>query len=283
VRTPAPLRRLDEAALTVWRHLASPLVRPAVGLSRWERERAPAAIRTLVTRPGLVAVLAGSLVVTAASVHVVRYPDRVEADVVAAPPVPEVGPVPGVDLAAYTDARHELLAQLEDDEVVRAIVSFHEFATVGQLPVPGEVRVERLHVGLPGEVEPRVVPAEGARATLRTLFAAGQDELDEQIGELERLLAEDLGDPAFEREFAAELARLQQLRASASDDAPVVFAAVMVATAADLRDLAAAPDVRLVDVAGPPERTRDTRLVGVPPADTARASTERGVASEPAP
>lgn len=282
MRTPAPIRRLDDAALTVWRRLASPVVRPVVALTRWERERAPTVVRTVVTHPGLVAVLAGALVVAAASVHVVRYPDRVEADVVAPPPVTEVGPQLGADLAAYADARHEVLAQLEGDEVLRAVVSFHEFVTVADLPVPDGVRTERLHVTLPGEGEPRVLRAEGARETLRTLFADGQDALDEEIGDLEELLAEDLGDPEFEQDFASELTRLQQLRASVSDDAPVVFAAVVVATAADLRDLVATPQVRLVDVAGPPERTRDTRFVGVQP-DPERASTERGVAPDPAP
>ncbi|WP_052667681.1 hypothetical protein [Nitriliruptor alkaliphilus] len=260
MRTPAPLRRLDVAAAAVRRRLTS-----------------------LAIRPGLVALLAGAVLLAGASIHVARFPDRVDADAVARAPADEVGPPPGADLAAYTEARHEHLAQLPADEVVRGIASFRELVAVGDLPVDEEVRVEELHVRLPAELEPRTVPAEGAGAALRALFADGQAELDAAIADLEGLLAEDLGDAEFEREFEAELARLRELRASASDEAPVVFAAVVVASAADLRDLAADPRVRLVDVAGPPEQTRGTRMVGVAPTDLERASTEREVAPDPAP
>lgn len=256
---------------------------PLAAAVRWEHGRAPAAVRTVARHPGTVAVLAGSLVVAGASAHLVRYPDRVEPEVVAPPPVREVGPPVGADIAAYAEARHELLAAQPDDRELRAIVSFTELAPVDDLPLGASLPVERLHLLLPGEVEPREIPAADARRTLGELFARGRDELDREIADLEELLSDDLGDPAFEAEFTEQLESLRELREGVSRDAPVVFAAVVVATAGQLQELATSPPVRLVDPAGPPERTRGTRFVGVPPRDadapaSDRASTEREAA-----
>lgn len=211
--------------------------------------------------------------VAAGAVHVARYPDTVERDVAA--PATEVGPAPGVDLEAYAAQRHELLEQLPDDETLRAIVSFRRLVPVDGLPLPDAAVVERLHVLLPGEQEPRELPAVGAAEALDALFEDGRATLDREIADLEELLSEDVGDPAFEAEFTEQLAELRTLRGSAGRDGPVVFAAVVVAPTATLREVAGSPAVRLVDAAGPEARTRDTRFVGVFPVDD-RASTERG-------
>lgn len=264
---------------------------PLAGAVRWEHRRAPAPVRSVARHPGAVAVLAGVLVVAGGAVHLARYPDRVEPEVVAPPPAREVGPPAGADIDAYAEARHELLAAQPDDVALRAIVSFTELVPVDDLPLDDEVRVERLHVLLPGEVEPREIAAAGARDTLAELFARGQDELEDQIEAIEELLSDDLGDPEFEADYTENLEELRELRTGISRDAPVAFAAVVVASAGQLRELTASPAVRLVDPAGPPEHTRGTRFVGVPPQDTDgpdadaepdRASTEREAAASAA-
>jgi hypothetical protein len=277
------MRHLDQVGFAALRRITAPVIHPFRRLSRWEHDRPPPVVRSVVARPGLVGVLAGLVVVTAASVHVARYPDQVEPEVTAPAPADEVGPAEGTDLERYAAARHELLDQLPGDDTVRAIVSFAAFTPVGSLPLPDDLRVERVHVRLPGEVETRVLAGDDAEPALAALFEEGREDLDREIAELEQLLAEDLGDPAFEREFTEQLELLRATRDGASADAEVAFAAVVVGPVAALRDLAAADPVRLVDVAGPPDRTGDTRFTGVVPRDDDRASTGREGAADPPP
>ncbi len=270
MRVPEPLRRLDDATVAALRRTGRWLGAPAVRLSGWERRHRLAG--RVAAHPGLVGVLAGAVVLAGAGVHVARFPTRTE--VIAVEPGPaEVGPVAGVDLERYIAQRHAQLADAvatRPEALARAIVSFERLVAVGQVPLPDEVDVEVLHLLLPGEQEPRQVPADGADEVVADLFAAGREALDTEVAELERLLAEDLGDPAFEEEFATQLDRLRELRDGTDEDAAVVFAAVVVAPHHTLAALRTAAPVRLVDPAGPPERTVGTRFVGVRPGDGVR-------------
>jgi hypothetical protein len=264
-----PLHRADRALDAALRWLTDRLGAPGRRLARWERSSTSPLVRGVVTRPGLVAVLAGLVVVAGAGLHLARFP---AADGARAPAAPdEIGPPAGTDLTAYAERRHELLLALGEEETgqhLRAVVSFAELVPLGDLPLPDGVEVERVQLLLPGELEPRELGAEGADRDLERALADGREELDLEITELERLLAEDVDDPEFEAEFERELARLTELRDRASADAAVVFAAVVVAPGTVLVDLVDAPGVRLVDPAGSEELTRATRLVGVPPRAT---------------
>jgi hypothetical protein len=265
-----PLRRFDRVLIDGFRRFGRSLLAPAVGLSRWEHGRAPSPVAAVARRPGVVAVLAGVVVVAGAAVHLDRFPDRAAGgEVAGAPQAPdEVGPPAGADLASYIERRHERLRELDAATLaldLRAVVSFEEAVPVGELPLPDGLEVERVQVLLPGELEPRELDADGVEPELEELFEAGSADVDEEIAELEALLAEDIDDPAFEEEFETELERLRTLRDQAGAEAPVVFAAVVVGPGTVLQELIDAPGIRLVDAAGDAERTRGTRMVGVPP------------------
>jgi hypothetical protein len=270
LRTRASLRRADEAAVTALRRFGAALASPAVRLSRWERGRPPGVVRSVTASPRLVAALAGVVVVGAAAVHLDRFPTD-GAEVVAAPATPaEVGPPAGVDLEAYTDERHRALRDLGDvADPLRAVVSFARLLPLDALPLPDEVTREQVQLLLPGEIVPRELPADGAATAVDGLVREGRDDLDQEIAELEQLLAEDLGDPGFEEEFTAQLERLREVRDGAGGDARIVFAVVVVAPATALQQLVDEPGIRLVDPAGAEATTRATRLVGVQPLDPA--------------
>lgn len=261
-----PLRRFDRALIDGFRRFGRGLRAPWAGLTRWEHGGAPAPVRAIARRPVLVAALAGVVLVAGAAVHLDRFPGP---EVAEAPQAPdEVGPPAGADLASYVERRHERLRELDAATTaldLRAVVSFEETVPLGAMPLPDEARVERIQVLLPGELEPRELAADGADEELDELLEAGRGEVEEEIAEFEALLTEDFDDPEFEAEFEAELERLRALREQTSADAPVVFAAVVVAPGRVLQELIDAPGVRLVDAAGDASRTEDTRMVGVPP------------------
>jgi hypothetical protein len=264
-----PLRRFDRVLIDGFRRFGRSLLTPAVGLSRWEHRRAPSSVAAVARRPGVVAVLAGAVVVAGSAVHLDRFPDRADGEVAEAPEVPdEVGPPAGADISSYIERRHERLRELDAATAtldLRAVVSFEGAVPIGQLPLPDGLEVERLQVLLPGELEPRELDVATSEEELEELLEAGREDVDEEIAELEALLAEDIDDPAFEEEFTAELERLRTLRGQDSAEAPVVFAVVVVAPGTVLQELIDAPDVLLVDAAGDASRTRGTRMVGIPP------------------
>lgn len=264
---PGPLQRVDVALDRTLRRIARTLAAPATALTRWEVRSRRAVIRTLVARPSLVAVAAGLVLVLAAGVHLDRFAVTPDSSPVTTGAPERIGPVTGTDIGRYVDRRHELLLALDGEDAagqLRAVVSFAEFATLGTLPLPDDVQVERVQVLLPSELEPRELAADGARAELEAVLAGGRDEVDEEIAELEQHLTEDIGDPAFAAEFAEQLERLVTLREGDADSVPVVFAAVVVAPGTRLQELIGAPGIRLVDPAGSEELTREIVLVGVP-------------------
>ncbi|MEX1178591.1 MAG: hypothetical protein WEB09_09035 [Nitriliruptor sp.] len=229
--------------------------------------------------PGLVGLAAAAVLLLGTTIHAARYvpggePGTGSSGVAAGPAADDVGPVVGDDVAAYIAERHELLDELSGGPI-RAVVSFEEAVTVDELPLPEELVVERLQLRLPGRQEPVDLPADdGAADRIEELVAESRSELETELAELETLLEEDLGDPAFEEDFAIRAAELAESGEAAARGA-VVFAAVVVADGASLRDLVGDPEVRLVDPGGPPAETTQSRFRGLLPADRVTVSTGR--------
>ncbi|MEX1161994.1 MAG: hypothetical protein WEB03_04690 [Nitriliruptor sp.] len=254
----------------------SDVVRPWwARLSSWEDEHLPGPVRKLVAHPTAVALLAAVVVVAAASVHLTRYPTEpvasTDGEVVAVDQVDQIGPSVGADLDAYIDERHEVLASLPE-EPTRAVVSFEGLVGVDDLALVGEVTIERLQLWVPGLLEPVEVAA-GADAPeqARELIADSREDVDAELAELEGLLEEDLGDPAFEQDYVDRLAELEQAR-DLADEGAVVFAAIVVAPTSFLQMLVDDPAVRAVDPGGAANATSRSRFRGILPTDRQRAS-----------
>jgi hypothetical protein len=282
-RDPAggPMGRLDAALVPRLRHLLRALERQLFRPVRWERSPSrPRLVRAVATHPLAVAALAGVVVFSASAVHLARsmvspIPEEEEAAVFGAPA--EVGPLVGADLTRYRDGRHDLLATLDGDEDVRAVVSFTTYLPVDALPLPDGMPVEAVLLLVddePWNVEVGVDPARAVDAAL----AEARSLLDDEIAEVEGLLEEDLlDDPAFEEDYAVRLDELRATRSLLTAGAPLVFGAVVVAPPDALRALVGQPEVRVVDPGGPASLTQDTVFHGVLPDDRARASVGRAL------
>lgn len=234
-------------------------------------------------RPITVALLCGVVLIVAGAIHLVRYPDLVDAGTPRAEIEPAaegpdaVGPRVGDDVDAYLAARADALATLTGDVPVRAVVSFADLLGADDVPTPSGAEVEALQVLVPGGDErPEQVPvAAELAAAVEPPLAARTDDLDEEVAELRLLVEEDLGDPAFADDFRDRLAVLEAVRDAPPGSAPVVFAAIVVGSPDALRDLAADRRVRLVDPAGPAATTTATRFTGLLPIDADRVTVGR--------
>ncbi len=240
-------------------------------LSTWEPGRLPGPVRDLVAHPAVVALFAAIVVVAAASVHLTRYSADPITSADEAVVADRVGPAIGADLDAYIEERHGVLASLPE-ELTRAVVSFEGLVGVDGLDLVGEVTIERLQLWVPGLLDPVEVAA-GADAPdqARALIEDAREDLDAELAELEGLLGEDLGDPAFEQDYLERLAELEQAR-DLADEGAVVFAAIVVAPTSFLRTLVDDPAVRVVDPAGPAETTTRASFRGILPTDRDQAS-----------
>jgi hypothetical protein len=233
---------------------------------------------------GLIAFAAVAVAFAASAVHLTRF-DRVAA---ATSIVPEdgagpgttsdaaaVGPRIGDALAPYLAARRDVLASIPDDEVVRAVVSFVRPLPAEEVALPPRVVVEAVQLQVPVvDVAPvqRVVTDAGL---VTAVTAAIEDEFEvlaEEVRDLRTTLASDVADDAFRADFERRLEELADLDEVLVADAPVVFAVVVTASGAELRALAAEPDVRLVDPGGPPGTDAARRFFGLLPDDTVRAT-----------
>lgn len=275
-----PLSRLDDAILPRLRRVAETVVAPARALRRWEAApQRGRVVRGVVRRPGRVAVLAGIVVLAGGALQVQRFDavsDRGPAPVAAAD---EVGPRIGADLTAYVAGRDELLEGYAADEVVRAVVSFASTHDLGTLPLPDEVEVEAVQLVVPAqEADPRQLDlrtVDDPDAVIARFLEAERDALEQEIDELASTLEEDLGDPDFEADFRRRLAELEAARDELADAPGLVFAAIVVAPAEQLRTLRAEDPIRAVDPAGPAAATAGARFHGILPGDEERASTGR--------
>lgn len=175
------------------------------------------------------------------------------------------GPLPGTDVRAYV---RSVGANLEDAQGRRAaIVSFEGYRTPDEaVALLGEVDVVSFLVALPGGR-----PVGVARD--RDLAEVTKAQRDEAAGEkkaLEQLLPT-VQDPDFKRQYEADIARLAALLATGADRRDLVFGAVVVAPASDLRALSRTAGVRLVDVGPDGEAPKPTTFAGLRPEEIVQA------------
>ena len=177
-----------------------------------------------------------------------------------------LGPLPGTSVSDYVRAADAELAGVAAGRRA-AVVSFSGYRTPEQardLVSGGEV-VSWL-VALPGGRPQELAPD-------RDLAAWTKGQRDEATAEkkaLEQLLPT-VEDPDFRRQYQADIDHLGALLAAGSDRRDVVFGALVVASAGELRSLGARPDVRLVDVDGDDEPPPPTAYEGIRPEETIEA------------
>lgn len=267
------------------------VVAPFAALTRWERHEArPAPVRRAAAYPAVVALLAGVVVFAGSLLHLQRFDDaeRDPGGAAREQPVtdpgeqapPEVGPRVGADIDLYAEGRVEMLADLDDDREIRAMVSFVDYLPADELSMASEVELEVLHVRAPVTDEPPQsadVAGEDPEAVATDLVGAELDRLEEEEQELRSLLDSDVDDPEFEEEYERRADELAETRESLEDEAAIVFAVTVIGPVDVLRALQDDPRVRLVDPVGAVAETRTTRLYGLLPEDLDRASHGRAL------
>lgn len=291
--SPSPLRRLDAGLLPRLRRLLLPVVRvvttPVRVLTRWESAPArPGLVRTVVARPGMVALAAALVVFVASATHLARFETAMGSgageDQVVQGDAPDdlsaVGPRVGGDLEVYVEDRREVLAEFDDEQEVRAVVSFTSYLGADGLELPAELTLERLLVRLPVvDEDPREIEVEGRDPAqlLGTVAAQERDRLSEEEEELASLLESDIEDEEFVREFERRLEELEEVRGRLADDPALLYAVVVVGSVEVLGQVQASGGVRLVDPGGDPDETRRTQFFGLLPEDEDRASYGRSL------
>jgi hypothetical protein len=233
---------------------------------------------------GLIAFAAVAVAFAASAVHLARF-DRVAAATSVAvedragggvaSDATAVGPRIGEALEPYLAARRDALASIPDGEVVRAVVSFVRPFPAEEVALPPRLAVEAVQLRVPVvDVAPvqRAVSDEGLVAAVTAAIEDEREVLAEELRDLRTTLASDVADDAFRADFERRLEELADLDEVLVANAPVVFAVVVTASGAELRALAAEPDVRLVDPGGPPGTDPARRFFGLLPDDTVRAT-----------
>lgn len=180
--------------------------------------------------------------------------------------VEDLGPEPGVELAAYTGNRRAALAAATGDRM--AVVSLAAYATEAQArAVAGTLEVVALLVA-PAETAPSVVSgslvawASGETARIR----AERDEI--------RKLIPTVTDAAFKAFYTSEVDRLDKAANALTPAAAIVFGVVVRGPVPALRVLGTRPEVRLVDVGPASEPGARATYRGIRPE-------ERSVANDP--
>lgn len=163
-------------------------------------------------------------------------------------PVPEVvaiGPANRVEVPAYVEDRAAVLDGLDGGRA--AVVSFDRYLTEAE--ARARLQPEALLVAGAGG-DPAVVtgPLEEWAAEERAYAAS-------EVENLTRLL-ETTGEAEFVATYREDIARYRHLAETLDPAGPIVFGAVVVAGADELRRLAKVDGVRLVDV-GPTDEVPD--------------------------
>ena len=182
-----------------------------------------------------------------------------------ADPLDAIGPVPGVELAAYTQRRQVALGKVQQPRAAAASFSQYMTEADARRLLQG-FDVKALLVAAPGG-EPEVVHGPLAQWAGQ----ARQDALD-QKGQFEAYL-KDTKDPDFVKQYQAEVVRLDKLSKTLAPGGPIVFGAVVVGDPAALHRLATTTGVRLVDVAAAATVPPDGNIRGLRPEETAKAGT----------
>ena len=182
-----------------------------------------------------------------------------------ADPIDAIGPVPGVELATYTQRRQVALGKVTTPRATA--VSFAQYMT--------EADARRLLQGF--EVKALLVAPPGGEADVvhgslaAWAVSARQDAAGQKVQFQDYL--KDTKDPDFVRQYQAEVVRLDKLEKTLEPGGPIVFGAVLVADPAGLRRLSTTTGVRLVDVAATAHIPADTNIIGLRPEETAKAGT----------
>ncbi len=175
-----------------------------------------------------------------------------------------VGPSPGEPLPAYTEARARALGTATGNRA--AVVSFGKYINEAQARAAvGKLTVTSLLAAVPGG-SPSVVTGSMAE-WVNGQVAENRSERDE----IQKLIPS-VDDPQFKKFYEEEIARLSKLVDSVKPDGPLVFGVVVKGAVADLRAVASAPDVRLVDIAPSAEIGADTPVRGIRPEETETAN-----------
>ncbi len=216
-----------------------------------------------------------------------------------------VGPGRGEQLAPYIADRRDALAGIADDEIRVAVVSFTEHLTGEQAAevVPDGVTALEVELRLP---DPQMEPFEVAvgeeredgevgeegeereEREEREAGAAGEDGIESAVNEAlaaerERIAREEaefrellesgtVEDEDFVAEFRQQLERLKAVRNLLDTGAGTVFAVVVRGPVAELRALAEAERVRLVDPAPAETDPAASTFYGLLPDDDETAS-----------
>ncbi len=176
--------------------------------------------------------------------------------------VDEIGPQPGTPLASYVTARQERLTEVEGRRA--AVVSFTEYLTddqAGRL-LGSTVDVAARLIAIPGGEARRATSVVDERAAA---VAEAKDQLHE-IG----ALVPTVEDEAFAEFYRAELIRYREIVGAGGQD-DIVFGALVVGRAADLRAIASQPGVRLVDVGDGSRFAADSVIRGLRPEESVTA------------
>jgi len=180
--------------------------------------------------------------------------------------VSAVGPLPGVDLAAYVDNRRRALAMAKTDRV--AVASLAAYATETQakaLAGAAGINLVGLLAAAPGTA-PSIVT--GDMAT----WARAQTEASRQEADEIRKLLPTVDDPSFKSFYQSELARLDKAVKSVNPDSPLIFALVVRGPAAALQQLATRSEVRLVDIGDGADPAPKADYRGVRPEEQKQAN-----------
>lgn len=171
--------------------------------------------------------------------------------------VEDLGPVPGVELAAYSRNRRAALAAVTGDRV--AVASLNAYSTEATVKaLAGPLTIVALLVAPPDTAPSTVVGGLGP-------WADGQaTKIREERDEIEKLIPT-VTDSAFTDFYTAEVDRLDKAASALTPGSPVVFAAVVRGPAAALQALGARTEVRLVDVGEGARATAQATFRGLRP------------------
>ncbi len=172
------------------------------------------------------------------------------------------GPQGREPIGSYIDRKRALLLQsagLEPRKVVQAIISFDSYRKVGD--VANFIKLNRLevvvvHIRIPlGIFEPVEVSALDRSVTETAADAIGPQRIADLRAELKELesLLKDVIDPEFKAVYREDAESHRKAIALLTTDPAVIFAVVVKASLGQLRQVASAKGVRLVDLsdAGP--------------------------------
>lgn len=296
---PGFVRRVDDAVLPEIDRLAQRAGRwlgtPFRAATRREQDLFGGRLARSLWRHRQELLLVAALLAFAGSyLHLERYPDlrrQVAARAGADPaevgepdPVPllradtvVVGPAPGAHIAHHVRERQATLAAAEDDVRRVAVVSLTAYSTADELAalLPAGVAAYEVLARAPGREQPaRLIAVDGPlAATVHEAVRAERRRIAAEEAALRaQLEAGTVTGAGADHDAQAQVDRLAATRNLLDAGAGIVYAVVVEAPVATLRQLATHAAVRLVDLAPTGTEAGQVRAVGLLPDDTATVS-----------